>query len=73
MNNRRSKNKNKNKKTSGGTWGAHLVEDLTFDFNSGRDLMVHEIKPHVRLLTDSAEPVWDSLCLPLSLLLLHYL
>ena len=28
---------------------AHLVKHPTLDFDSGHDLMVHEIKTHVRL------------------------
>ena len=37
----------------------------TPDFNSGHDLMVREIKPLIGLVTDSSEPAWDSLSLPL--------
>ena len=39
----------------------------TLDFGSGHDLTVREIEPRVELCTDSAEPAWDSLSLPLSL------
>ena len=41
---------------------AHLggsVKRLTLDFGSGRDLMVGEIEPHIRLCADSMEPAWD--------------
>ena len=44
-----------------GAWVVQSVEHPTLDFGSSHDLMVHGIKPHVRLCTDSAEPVWDSL------------
>ena len=40
---------------------------LTLDFGSGYDLTVHEIEPHVRLLTDSMEPASYSLSLSFSL------
>ena len=40
---------------------AHSVKHLTLDFGSGRDLMVCEFEPRVRLCADSAEPAWDSL------------
>ena len=43
---------------------AQSVERPTLDFRSGRDLMVGEIEPRVRLCADSVEPPWDSL--PLS-------
>ena len=33
----------------------------TLDVGSGRDLMVHEIEPHVGLCADGAEPAWVSL------------
>ena len=46
---------------------AQLVKYLTLDFSSGHDLMVQELKPHVRLCADRAEPAWDSLVLCLSL------
>ena len=43
------------------------VEYPTLDFGSGQDLLVRETEPHVRLCTDSMEPAWDSLSLPLYL------
>ena len=43
------------------------VECPTLGFGSGRDLMVCGIEPHVGLCSDSEEPAWDSLSLPLSL------
>ena len=46
---------------------AQLVKCPTLDFGSGHDLMVSKFEPHVKLYTDSAEPAWDSLFLPLSL------
>ena len=49
-----------------GSWVAQSVQRWTPDFSSGHDdLMVHEFKPHIRLLTDSSELAWNSfsLCL----------
>ena len=40
---------------------AQLVECLTLDFGSGRDLTVGEFEPLIRLCADSAESAWDSL------------
>ena len=37
----------------------------TLDFGSDHDTMVQEIEPLVRLHTDSTEPTWDSLSVPL--------
>ena len=45
---------------SEGTWVAQLVKHPTLDLGSGHDLMVHGIKPHVRLCAASMEPAWDS-------------
>ena len=53
--------KNENK----GRLGASV--DLTLDFSSGPDLIVHEIKPHVRLCADSIQSLLVILSLPLSL------
>ena len=39
-----------------GAWVAQSVERPTLDFGSGRDLMVGEIEPRVRLCADSVEP-----------------
>ena len=50
-----------------GAWVAQSVERLTLDFSSGHDLTVRGFEPHLGLCTDSAEPAWDSLSLPLSL------
>ena len=51
-----------------GAWMAQSVEYLTLHFGAGHHLMVHEIKPHMGLCTDSTEPAWDSLspylCVP---------
>ena len=44
-----------------------MAKHLTLDFRSGHDPSILEIKPHIRLCTDSREPAWDSLPLPLSL------
>ena len=46
---------------------AQSVKHLTLDFGSGHDLMVHGFEPLVGLCAHIAEPVWDSLSLPLSL------
>ena len=46
---------------------AQSVKHLTLGFSSGHDLTVREFKPHIRLHSDSMEPAWDSLSLPLSL------
>ena len=48
-----------------------LVECPTLDFNSGHDLMVHELELCVRFYTDSMEPAWDSLSPSLSAPPLH--
>ena len=40
------------------------VNRLILDFGSCHDLTVCEIKPHIRLCTDSTEPTWDSLSVP---------
>ena len=53
-----------------GTWGAgvaQLVKSLTLGFSSSHDLTVHGIEPAM----DPALSAWDSLSLPLSLLLPH--
>ena len=49
-----------------GTWVVQSVEHSTLDFGSGPGLKVGEIKPSVRLCTDSVKPAWDSLSPPLS-------
>ena len=48
-----------------GTQEAQLVECVILDFGSGRDLMVREFDSYVGLCTDSTEPAWESLSLPL--------
>ena len=61
---------NINKQDLKHTWGtcvAQLVKCPAFDLGSGHDLMVYKIEPRVGLCTDSMEPAWDSLSLPLSL------
>ena len=40
---------------------AQLVKHPALDFSSGNDLMVHGIKPHIRLCADSTEHAWDPL------------
>ena len=51
------------------TWVAQLVKGPTLDFGSGHDLIIHEIKPHIRLCADNMEPAWDHLSLFLYLFL----
>ena len=48
---------------------AQSVRRLTLDLSSGHDLTVGGFEPHVGLHSDSVEPGWGSLSLPLSLLL----
>ena len=43
------------------------VKHLVLDFGLGHDLTFGEIEPRGGLCTDSAEPAWDPLSLPLSL------
>ena len=50
-----------------GAWVAQSVKLPTLDFDSGHDLMVHEIESRVRLHADSTEAAWDSLPFSLSL------
>ena len=59
--------------TGRGAWVAQSIKHQTLDFGSGHDLMVHEVKLHVRLCPDSMEPAWDCLSPSLSspLLLAH--
>ena len=40
-----------------------MVKHPTFDFDSGHDLKLCEIEPHIRLHADSMEITWDSLSL----------
>ena len=56
-------------RVEGGSWVTPSTEGPTFGFDSARDLVVHEFKPHIRLYADSMEPAWDSLSLSLSLCL----
>ena len=49
-----------------GHLGVQSVKRLTLDFGSGHDLTVHGFEPLIGLCAGSAEPAWDSLCLPLS-------
>ena len=45
---------------------AQSVEYPNVDFGSGHDLTVCESEPLTGFFTDSAEPTWNSLSLPLS-------
>ena len=49
---------------------AQSIKRPTLGFSSGHELMVCGFKPHVGLHTDSAQPAWDALSIPLSVLLL---
>ena len=48
------------------TFVVQSVKHPTLDFDSGHGLMVCEIKPHIGLCADSAEPAWDSVSFSLS-------
>ena len=50
-----------------GAWVAQSVKRPTLGFRSSHNLRVYEFKPQIGLCTDSAEPPWDSLSVPLSL------
>ena len=52
-----------------GAWVAQSVKLLTLAFSPGHDFMVHDFGSCVGFCTDSVEPTWDSLSLPLSLTL----
>ena len=45
-----------------------MVKRLPLDFESGRDLTVHEFRPRVGVCIDSMEPAWDSLSASLLLM-----
>ena len=51
-----------------GTWVAQSVEHQTLGFSLGHDLAVCEFEPLIRLHAGGAEPAWDSVSLPNSLL-----
>ena len=51
-----------------GSWVVQSVKWPTLDLGLGHELTVHEVKPQVRVCTDSAEPAWDSLSPSLPLL-----
>ena len=53
-----------------GTWVTQSVGHPSLDFGSGHDLMVGGFEACLELRGDSAEPVWDSPSLPVSLPLL---
>ena len=50
-------------------WLSQLGIQILISAQSGHDLPVHGIKPCIRHCTDSAEPAWDSLSVPLLLTL----
>ena len=54
---------------SRGAWVAQSGKRLTLDLSSDHDLAVCEFEPCTGLCADSVELDWDSLSLPLSLLL----
>ena len=45
---------------------AESVEHPTLDFGSGHDLTGCEFKSRIGFCTDSVEPAWDSLSMPIS-------
>ena len=49
----------------GGAWVAQSVQHQILDFSVGHDLRIQEFEPLVGLGTDSTEPAWDPLSLPL--------
>ena len=49
-------NANQDYKGGRGTYVAQSVKHPTLDFDSGHDLMVREIEPHMGLHADSTEP-----------------
>ena len=53
-----------------GTCVAQSVKHLTLDFESGHDLVVREVEPHVGPCADCGELAWDFPCLCASPLLL---
>ena len=55
----------------GGTWVAQSVKCSTLGFGSGCALKGQELKPHIGLCADSADPAWDSLSPSLSLFPVH--
>ena len=59
-------NKTEEKTKSWDAKVARVVKCLTLDFCSGRDLMVCEFEPRVRLCAESVEHVWDSISSSLS-------
>ena len=50
-----------------GAWVVQSVKFPTLDFSSDHDLRVRGFEPNIRLCTDSVEPAWYPLCLPLAL------
>ena len=54
-----------------GTWVTQSVKYPTLDFNSGHDLIFHDLMVGmfelcVRLCSDSVEPIWDVLTLKIN-------
>ena len=50
--------------TMRGAWVAQSVKLPILDFNSGHDLTIHEMEPHIRLHAGNTEPAWNSLSAP---------
>ena len=55
------------KRKTQGAWVAQSVKCPTIDSGLVHNLTIGETEPCVGLFADSAEPAWDSLCLPLFL------
>ena len=46
-----------------GTWVAQSVKHRTLDLDSGHDLTVCELEPHIGFCAGSTKTTWDSLSL----------
>ena len=53
----------------GGAWVSQSFKRPALDFSSGRDLMVHEFKPHMGLCADTSDRAWSLLRICVSLYL----
>ena len=54
-------------RTFWGSWVSQLVKHQLLVSAQVIVSHFHEFEPHIGLCADSADPAWDSLCLPLSL------
>ena len=62
----RNKGEQNSQKSShcGGAWVSQSAKHLTLDFDSGHELMVHKLKPHIGLCADSGACLGLSLSAP---------